>query len=68
MIETENKLVFIVSDKSTRAEIKREFEEKYGVKVSEVNVNRNVQGKKVAYIKLEEPGRASELAMKLKIL
>ncbi len=68
IIESENKLTFIVSDESTRASIKKEFEEKYRVKVSAVNISRSMKGKKVAYITLEEPGKASELGMKLKIL
>ena len=68
MVESENKLTFVVSDKSTKAEIKREFEEKYKARVIEVNVFRSMKGKKLAYIKLEEPGKASELAMRLKML
>jgi len=68
IIELENRLTFVVSDDSTREGIKKEFEEKYGAKVRQVNTSRGMDGKKLAYIRLEEPGKASELAMKLKIL
>lgn len=68
LIESENKLVFVVSDKSTRDQIKRAFEKKYGLKVKRVNTSRTFDGKKLAYIRLEERGKASELALKLKIL
>lgn len=68
IIESENRLTFVVSDNSTREAIKKEFEEKYGAKVRQVNTSRGIDGRKLAYIRLEEPGKASELAMKLKIL
>ena len=68
VIETENKIVFVVSPNSTKEEIKREFERTYGQKVSKVNVVRTMKGLKVAYIKLTEAGKAADLAMRLKLL
>ena len=38
LIETENKLVFIVNIKATKSDIKRAVEELYDVKVEKVNV------------------------------
>jgi len=68
VIETENKIVFVVSSNSTKEEIKREFERTYGQKVSKVNVTRTMKGEKIAHIKLIEAGKAADLAMRLKIL
>ena len=68
VIETENKIVFVVSSNSTKEEIKREFERTYGQKVSKVNVIRTMKGEKLAYVKLAEAGKAADLAMRLKIL
>ena len=67
-IETENKVVFVVSPSSTKEEVKREFEQTYGHKVSKVNIVRTMRGEKLAHVKLKEAGRAAELAMRLKIL
>lgn len=67
-IEAENKMVFVVNPNSTKEEIKREFERSYGQKVSKVNVVRTMTGEKLAHVKLAEPGKAADLAMKLKIL
>jgi len=68
LIEAENKLIFVVSADSTKEEVKRTFERTYGQKVSKVNVVRTMRGEKLAHIKLSEPGKATDIAMRLKIL
>ncbi|MCI4438319.1 50S ribosomal protein L23 [archaeon] len=68
LIETENKIVFVVDQDATKDLIKREFERKFSVKVEKVNLNRTFSGEKIAYIKLKEGGKAQEVATKLKIL
>jgi large subunit ribosomal protein L23 len=68
LIESENKLVFIVEKSAKKQEIKEEFEKEYAMKVRKVNTVISPEGIKKAYIALDEPGKASELAMKLKIL
>lgn len=68
LIERENKVVFVVDKEATKELIKKEFEEKFNVKVEEVNINRTFSGEKIAYIKLKEGGKAQEVATKLKIL
>jgi len=67
-IESENRLVFVVRQDSTKEEIRREFERVYGQKVSRVNIVRTAKGEKLANLKLAEPGKAADLAMRLKIL
>lgn len=68
LIETENKIAFVVDKDATKDLIKKEFERKFNVKVEKVNVNRTFSGEKIAYIKLKEGGKAQEIATKLKIL
>lgn len=68
LIEKENKIVFAVDMKANKTQIKREFEERYGVKVIKVNTIIGPNGVKKAYIKLSPEYSALELATKLGIL
>jgi len=68
MVEKENKLVFIVSLKATKADVKRAIEELYEVKVDEVNTQITPQGLKKAFVKLEPEYKAADVAIKLGIL
>jgi large subunit ribosomal protein L23 len=68
MVEKENKLVFIVSLKATKADVKRAIEELYEVKVDEVNTQITHQGLKKAFVKLQPEYKAADIAIKLGIL
>ena len=68
LIERENKLVFIVNNKSTKQDIKKAIEELYKVKVDRVNTMKSIKGEKKAYVKLQAPYKAIDLATKLRIL
>jgi large subunit ribosomal protein L23 len=68
MVEKDNKLIFIVSLKAGKADIKKAVEELYAVKVSKVNLQITNQGTKKAYVKLTENFKASDVAIKLGIL
>ena len=68
LIETENKLVFIVNIKATKEDIKRAVEELYDVKVEKVNVFITPKGQKKAFVKLSPEYKASDIAIKLGIL
>jgi large subunit ribosomal protein L23 len=68
MIESENKIVFIVDKKATKRDVKRAVEELYNVKVESVNILISPDGKKKAFVKLSPESSAAELSMKLKIL
>ncbi|RLI05509.1 50S ribosomal protein L23 [Candidatus Bathyarchaeota archaeon] len=68
LIETENKLVFMVDRKATKKEIKRSFEKLYEVEVEKVNVLITPTGQKKAFIKLKPKFKASDLAIKIGIL
>ncbi len=66
-IELENKLVFIVEKSATKPDVKKEIEQKYGVKVEKVTIQNTPKGKKKAYVKLQKGFKADDIAAKLKI-
>ncbi|MFA6268652.1 MAG: 50S ribosomal protein L23 [archaeon] len=68
MIESQNKITFIVNDNASKPEIKKRVEEAYEVKVREVNIIRDMKGRKKAIVKLDKAFKASELATKLGVL
>ena len=68
ILETENKLVFVVNLAATKAEIKRAIEELYEVLVEKVNVAITPKGEKKAFVKLHPDYKAVDVAIKLGIL
>jgi large subunit ribosomal protein L23 len=64
MIERENKLTFIVSDKANKKDIAESLDRLYASKISDVNTSRTIRGKK-AIVKFENPEGARDLATKL---
>ena len=68
MIESENKITFVVKDTATKPEIKKKIEEAYGVKAVQINIIRDMKGRKKAIVKLDKKNKASELATKLGVL
>ncbi len=65
MVETENKLVFMVRRNSTRSEIKQAIESAFLVKVKRVNFEITMKGEKKAYIKLMPESSASDIATRM---
>jgi ribosomal protein uL23 len=68
LLETENKLVFMVSLKATKPKIRQAVEELYDVGVEKVNVLITPQGQKKAFVKLHPDHKAVDVAIKLGIL
>lgn len=68
MIESENKITFIVSDKAGKEQVRKVVESAYGVKVDKINVVRDRKGRKKAIVKLKKGFKAEELATKLGVL
>ena len=68
MIERNNVITYIVDTRSSKAEIKKEFEERFGVKIAAIRVANTPRNEKKAYIKLAPTSKASEVAMKLKLV
>jgi large subunit ribosomal protein L23 len=68
ILESENKLVFIVNLKASKTDVKRAVEELYEVRVEKVTVNVTHKGEKKAYVKLTPDFKAADVAIKLGIL
>jgi len=68
ILESENKLVFVVNPSATKAEIKKAVEQLYEVVVEKVNVVITSKGEKKAFVKLHPDYKAVDVAIKLGIL
>jgi len=68
MVEKENKLVFIVSLKASKTDVRKAVEELYEVKVKTVNTQITPQGEKKAFVMLQPEFKAADVAIKLGIL
>jgi len=67
LIESENKLTFIVNLKANKYKVKRAVEELYEVEVEKINLIITPKGLKKAFVKLTLDYKASDLAMRLGI-
>ena len=65
IIESENKLTFIVDPKANKSKIKESVEALYEVKVDKVHTMITPKGLKKAYVKLRPEYRASDVAIRL---
>jgi large subunit ribosomal protein L23 len=68
ILEAENKIVFAVSLKSSKEDIKRAVEELYEVKVEKVTTVVTAKGLKKAFVKLHPDYKAVDIAIKLGVL
>ena len=68
IIESENKLTFIVNRGASKDEIRRSFQEIFKLNVAGVNVVNDQKNRKKAFIKLKDHGAAGELAVRLGII
>ena len=68
MVESDNKLIFIVNLKAHKSDIKRAVEELYNVKVKRVTLLITPQGEKKAFVRLQPEYKASDVAIKLGLL
>ena len=68
LLETENKLTFVVDLKANKKEIKDEIEKTFNVKVLKINTLITRKGKKKAYIKLAKDTPAMDVMTKLGLM
>jgi len=68
LVETENKLVFIVDLKATKSKVKWAIEKAFEVKVDNVRCLIDRKGRKKAYIKLNPESSALDVATKMGML
>jgi len=67
LMESENKLIFVVNKKATKHEIKNAIESAFKAKVKKVNTF-IVMGEKRAYIKFSEETPAVDIATQLGLI
>ena len=68
LMESENKLVFVVAKKAKKVDIKKGVEELLKAKVVEVNTMIANDGKKYAYVKLSKESPAIDIATNLGLM
>lgn len=68
LMETDNKLAFIVDISATKTQIKQAAEDMLDCKVKKVNTMITPQGKKKAYIQFDEDTPAIDIATNLGVL
>jgi len=68
LLESENKITFIVDLNSDKRDIKRAIQELYEVKVRDVKTLITPEGEKKAFVRLMSDFKASDLAVRLGIL
>ena len=68
LMESENKLVFVVDKKATKAEIKQAIEEMFKVEVRSVNSFVNQSGEKRAYVKFAAKNPAIDIATQMGLM
>ena len=68
LMESENKLVFVVDRKANKKEIKEAIEKMFKVKINKVNTLVDPEGKKRAYIKFSDETPAIDIATQLGLM
>lgn len=68
MIETQNKLSFIVNKKTNKTAIKDAIEKTYSVEIDGINIVNDRKGRKKAIVKINEKFKAEDIATKLGVL
>lgn len=67
LMESENKLIFVVHDKANRTDVKKAVEDVFKVKVVKVNIY-TMKNKKRAYVKFAKDTPAIDLATNLGLM
>jgi len=68
LMESENKLIFVVDNKSTKKEIKNAIEKMFKVEVANVNTFVNVSGEKRAYVKFSAKNPAIDISTQMGLM
>lgn len=68
MVESQNKLVFIVNRSSEKEQIKKSIEHAFGSPISGVTTVIDQSGRKKAFVRFAQPGAAGDIAIKLGVI
>jgi len=67
-LETNSKLQFLVDNRATKPEIKRELEGAFGHPVSAIRTINTTDGRKKAIVSFEDPKAAEEILSRLGVM
>ena len=68
MIEKNNVLTYVVDIRAKKEEIRKEIESVFKVKVDKINTEIEPRNRKRAYIKISKQFKASDVALRLKLV
>jgi len=68
MINKDNIITFVVDSRASKAEIKKDFESTFSVKVNSISTMVSPQNTKKAFIRLAPEYKATDIAIKLKLV
>ena len=68
LMESENKLIFVVNNKATKKDIKKAVEEMFKVGVVSVNTFVSQEGEKRAYVKFSAKNPAIDIATQMGLM
>jgi ribosomal protein uL23 len=68
LMESQNKLVFVVDRKATRKQVREEIQSLFHVKIVSVNTHITAGGEKRAYVKFHPETPALDVATKLGLM
>ncbi len=68
LMESENKLIFVVNKKATKKEVKKAIEEMFKVEVDNVNTFVSPEGEKKAYVKFSSKNPAIDIATQMGLI
>ncbi|MBN2459428.1 50S ribosomal protein L23 [Candidatus Woesearchaeota archaeon] len=68
LMESENKLVFVVDAKANKQQIKKAIEETFNARVTKVHTINDNKGRKKAYVQFAPESPAIDLATKLGLM
>jgi len=68
LMESENKLVFVVDSKANKIQVREEIEKEFKVKVVNIRTMIDTNGRKKAYVKFSAETPAMDVATKLGLM
>jgi ribosomal protein L23 len=68
IVDRNNTITYMVDQRASKTEIKKEFEKTFNVKVNSINTINMPKNAKKAFIKLAKGYNASDVAVKLKLV
>jgi len=68
LMESENKLLFVVDKKATKKDVKEAIEKMFKVKIEKINTLIGPDGKKRAYVKFSPENPAIDVATQLGLM